>query len=772
MPGPRRLRALTGLILGAAVVLGWAGAAGAHAVLVSSSPTVGAVLGTSPTTVRLSFDQPIDLGQAAFDFRDTLGTHQPTSIAHPAGQPKTVLLGVPTLASGEEAADWRAVTADGHTASGDVVFAVGAPPPAAHVIAARPAAPSSGLLGPLAVFGRLMWYTAFCLLAGALAVGLCLDRAQRRTTLDTVAVRTATAQWVRALRYGSGLLLSATVFRLLVTALQVDTSGNGVPLVHALGTVLSGRNGPGWVVLIATVLAIRPCVRRLPVTAGSASRVLAQDRRILGILLLSAALGEALLGHAVDRRLPSLAAASVTLHVAAVGCWLGTLGMLVGLLVSRTWRAIPPDRRGPTVAAVIRAYAPIGAASVATLALSGVVNAELISAGGLAAWGTRYEQVLVLKGILLVIAVPLGWWHWRAGRRGATRRLDRTLAVEAVTLGAAAVLAALLVGLSPASATPPSTARPTGVFACAVQDVQDVNCYDAALTTTLRTQGPHAALESLRSLADSIPYVQSQCHQVAHDLGRVALTLYGSAKAALEYADPLCDAGYIHGVLEEAIPALPADQLQGAITSWCTPTPGIPHSFSYFNCLHGIGHGIAIRFTNDLTTSLAACDAFTDQWAMNECDSGIFMQLIVGTWNQPVASLPAQGDLVWPCDVVRADQKRPCYLMATDRVLRFEAFDLARTSQVCDQVEAAFRSTCDQSLGRDISGMDLLDPAKILRDCAVGGPPMTDDCLDGAVRNAVYDQGDGLKAMELCQAAPDAYRSRCLAVRQDALSRL
>ena len=57
---PRRLtRLLVLMVLTLAAGVGLAGPAAAHNVLISSDPTDGSTLQTAPTTVKLTFDQPV-----------------------------------------------------------------------------------------------------------------------------------------------------------------------------------------------------------------------------------------------------------------------------------------------------------------------------------------------------------------------------------------------------------------------------------------------------------------------------------------------------------------------------------------------------------------------------------------------------------------------------------------------------------------------------------------------------------------------------------------
>jgi len=118
---PRRWAARLGTVLAvlALALLGTAGPALAHNVLISSSPADGATLDTAPSTVTFSFDQPVQ------NFEPVLVVIGPNGNAF--GGAPTVSgdsISAPMTAgpAGSYRAAYRIVSADGHPVSGEITF--------------------------------------------------------------------------------------------------------------------------------------------------------------------------------------------------------------------------------------------------------------------------------------------------------------------------------------------------------------------------------------------------------------------------------------------------------------------------------------------------------------------------------------------------------------------------------------------------------------------------------------------------------------------------
>jgi len=328
-------------------------------------------------------------------------------------------------------------------------------------------------------------------------------------------------------------------------------------------------------------------------------------------------------------------------------------------------------------------------------------------------------------------------------------------------------------GKGGANVSASSSAASTSIARCGTGDAFGrFACYRNALDATLDQKGAAVALARLAKLDQTNRFVQAQCHQLAHQLGHAGFAHYGSVTKATAQGSEICWSGYYHGVVEAYISRWTDAKLRTRMPTICRQTPGHPYSLAYYNCWHGLGHGLTIRFDNDVFKALPYCDAIRRDWEAQSCYSGVFMQNIVvdGVMHHSVDL--KRSDPVYPCDAVAVRQKSSCYLMVTSYVLKVKNYDYAATFRVCDRVEKAFVTTCYQSLGRDISGNSLLDPVKVQALCALGAPKDRSWCVVGAAKNAVYERHEPSQADALCRLYQGALRKTCVAARNEAVSTL
>jgi copper resistance protein C len=120
MPNPTRV-----LPIAAIVGLALTGQALAHAHLLSSAPPANGTVATSPTELDLKFSEDLNLKFSG------AGLTGPGNVVVPTGQPTLIggdtTLMVPisgTLAPGDYAVAWHALSADGHKTNGSYRFTV------------------------------------------------------------------------------------------------------------------------------------------------------------------------------------------------------------------------------------------------------------------------------------------------------------------------------------------------------------------------------------------------------------------------------------------------------------------------------------------------------------------------------------------------------------------------------------------------------------------------------------------------------------------------
>jgi hypothetical protein len=301
---------------------------------------------------------------------------------------------------------------------------------------------------------------------------------------------------------------------------------------------------------------------------------------------------------------------------------------------------------------------------------------------------------------------------------------------------------------------------------------QKYKCYETYFVDTENNYGATTAQKELADLIKTDSYIQSQCHPIAHTLGRTAYKKYGSVPNATKYATEVCWSGYYHGIMEAYMAKFDDNKLLTAMPNICTQTPGKPYSFDYYNCVHGLGHGVTIRFDNDVFKALPYCTAIGNDksWEQQSCYSGVFMQNIVVDGVAHTSKNLKTDDPIYPCDAVSYNEKNPCYLIVTSHVLQANGYNYQAGFAACNKVEEPFNHTCYQSMGRDISGNFLLDTSQIIARCAIGAAELIPDCYIGAVKNDVFNDRNTVKANDLCTKAPTEYQGTCRSARDEAAS--
>jgi copper transport protein len=422
---------LAGLLLAWIGLLGVAqlaaaGAATAHAELVSTTPPDGARLATAPAEVELTFTEAVRLVDGGVRLLDDSGAE--VSTVDPTADGDTVRWPMPgDLPDGRYLANWRVVSADGHPVAGAFAFGVG--------VAAEPvgADTSTERVAPWQVLvAKFGGYLGFVVAAGAVVVALFCWPAARGDRRLHALLRAGFL--VAAVSTLAGLLLQGPY-----TAGQPLTDlFDRTLLGDAAGTPFGAWTQARLYVLLAASAILWP--------EGTLTSRMHQVLAVAGLLLVAVSFTGT--GHAAPDGLMARAADSA--HIVAAGVW-------VGGLITLTVTSLVAGPR--PVATVFAAFSRIALVAVLTLVGTGAVNGLLRLESWPQLWSTGYGQVLLAK-LTLVAAALLA----AAGSRRHVqqhRTAAGTVRVEAlVTVAVVAVTAALSTIPPPADIGRGGAARP------------------------------------------------------------------------------------------------------------------------------------------------------------------------------------------------------------------------------------------------------------------------------------------------------------------------
>ncbi|HEX6404830.1 MAG TPA: copper resistance protein CopC, partial [Pseudonocardiaceae bacterium] len=481
MLGRRALRACAVTVL--CVVLGLlagTGPASAHAALIATEPGQGAVVGTLPATVSLTFSEPVVVAPGGVRVFGPDGGEVDDGHATHLGSAPTVGVRLTHQShQGTYTVSWRVTSADSHPVAGAFTFSVGHPtatPPGRAPPSAQP--PGSAALGVVYAIVRAAAFASYTLLVGSIAFALLCwpqsltRRGARRIMLGGWAGLLATAIATLLLQgpYADGLGLDRLADPDIVSETLASRLGTALTVRLAL-LALAG----GYVVLLCAWLG--HLARRGRAWFGAVGVML-----VISLAATWAAADHASVGLQYQLALPV-----DVVHLVAMGGWLGGLVTLVVLLrpvgIADTAAPAMPQR------ALIR-FSSIATGSIAILIGTGCYQSWR-QLGSWAAFGsTDYGRLLLVK--LGTVALMLGaaslshrWVsrHRRvlmgvgaatraagevaevAARRGGAlgeRNLRRSVLVEAA-LGALVLgVTALLVNAEPGRTATTPAGKPPG----------------------------------------------------------------------------------------------------------------------------------------------------------------------------------------------------------------------------------------------------------------------------------------------------------------------
>ncbi|MCY3925605.1 MAG: CopD family protein, partial [bacterium] len=690
------------------------------------------------------------------------------------------------LAPGIYGPSGNTVGPPGHRVAGEVVVGVGVVDGADVEGASFSETPAlERVLSVAGGVARYLWYFGLAAVAGAMLVLAWGLRPGAGSPAKEILSRRAR----RALVQGALLLHVGILVRAAATITLVTRGYRTGSLVEDLRLALV--DGMGLTLLLAAVAAGALALWAPRLSRARSGWTLLQAG--LGVMAL-VAVGSATSHTSVLSEDPFGIWVS-TLHLTAAALWLGPLLVVGWTTTSGRWRARPAAERAATLREVFGRFGPVAVGAFAVLALTGARSTWLLAGSELLS-GSGYTTALIVKlALLAAVILPLGAYHdrrlgWLARRRpdGAPGAAPvRSLRLEAGALASVLAVAAVLGGMNPAvfgsgggpdgsaaEAAEPlallSDAPPESVEDCGARTVGKANCYRDYFAEVMRTEGADVAVAEVAALSETDDHIARDCHQVVHDLGNDAAEYYGDVGTALTYEGSACWSGYYHGVVEYAISQFGGTELFDEMPGICTTAAEVPYSFTHYNCVHGLGHGVMLNLDGDLFGSIPYCEALPDRWELSSCVGGAIMENVTSA-QQGVQTDLRTDDLIYPCNVIGDDYVDECFAMQTSWMLYnlgYEDENFAEAFAICDTVQEDMIDNCYRSMGRDISGSSLLEVSRIVRLCSLGAPAYQQECYVGASLNAVYNDHGTEMATALCDAVPARMQDACYAARDRA----
>lgn len=435
----------------------------AHAVLTASEPMDGAVLGSAPAQLNLSFNEAVTPLSAALLRPDGSAV----DLQLPTMGGSSVIFSFPqNLGNGSHAVSWRAVSDDGHPVSGVTFFSIGAPTSA--LVAKTGEVPE---VMALLWAARLTLFVALFFGVGGSAFRILSPQ------LPPVAVRVS-----------SVLIVMGAGAAVLIVGLQgLDALGEGLPGLLQPHT---------WATGFSTAYGLTSAVALLALVLGYVSLHLAVGPILLAVsavAIAAAGLAVTLSGHASAAEPQWLTKTAVFVHMTCIGWWLGALFPLIVLLRHDAKTSTPP----------LLSFSRAIPYAIMALVASGMVLAVIQLGQPGPAWWTPYGFVLAAKLVLLAVLFAIASWNrWvlttpaAAGEAWAMQHMRRGIAAEIV------IILAVLGLVSMWRFTPPPRALADAIPPSAAVELTDGSISASLLIRPARV-GPATATVDIRTIEGS-----------------------------------------------------------------------------------------------------------------------------------------------------------------------------------------------------------------------------------------------------------------------------
>jgi hypothetical protein len=317
--------------------------------------------------------------------------------------------------------------------------------------------------------------------------------------------------------------------------------------------------------------------------------------------------------------------------------------------------------------------------------------------------------------------------------------------------------------LNPHPAAGPFEVDDTTLADCAPLAAEVRACYEQAFGNLAYRSDAKSTMAEVVKQEAAIPEVAANCHRIVHTIGAAVLAREdGDVATALTEGDSTCWSGFYHGLLERALaPARSTGELGRLIRDLCDPAGKSWPTFTLYQCLHGIGHGLMLRTGYQRDVSLDLCTRLVDTWSRQSCDGGVFMEgFSPSLGDKPPPWDPAKP--LEPCPSVADVHKLYCYLQVADNLVRGTGYDWEKVAAACEtEADIQWRTYCFQGYGRQASGNNYGRPAAVFELCTVAGPIGESDCVYGAVRDIASQAASGVPAATFCGKVSDIMRPRC-----------
>lgn len=262
------------------------------------------------------------------------------------------------------------------------------------------------------------------------------------------------------------------------------------------------------------------------------------------------------------------------------------------------------------------------------------------------------------------------------------------------------------------------------------------------------SETPRAALQELYTDSETDALTQSQCHEVAHEIGWSAYEAYDGFEGAMQFQNVTCNGGYIHGVLEAAFSD--GQNTEHLLQNACANAD--VDAFTKWQCMHGLGHGVMFATEHDIEATRAACNTLSDRDDAASCLNGAYMQY----FTLPFRS-KNDDELLELCAETPVPERYDCYLYAPTAYLERHEDDFSGAFEWCGAAPTKNKYFCTGGVMAEATKRNIANTAALKRLCEQFPGIQTatesytqDSCVRSVVEMFINHHADVAPAHELC----------------------
>ena len=293
----------------------------------------------------------------------------------------------------------------------------------------------------------------------------------------------------------------------------------------------------------------------------------------------------------------------------------------------------------------------------------------------------------------------------------------------------------------------------------------DLDCALNSLRFLEKNTNSETVLSTFTNLIELFDIDDIECHETAHHLGAFLYPYVGqNISKAFEYAGQKCGGAIYHGVIMnyfliqvyEGI-----DPTAISVTDICSEAK-YPYDIDRWQCLHGIGHGLAVGYDYDVFSAVKRCDVFEPGWEQISCSKGIFMQNNVKYMESGGGNFD-ENNIMYPCDEMDSKYVIPCYHYHTTYIIQQNEGNLNNSFADCDSIEPKdLVRYCYHGMGRQTLSATGAEMSKMNQFCQVGEiEQYHPDCFRGMVMTLINNDRDPSEGFIFCQNIPYSSKTDC-----------